>query len=206
MSSSGKAVEMSARSPFPPHVRGGVLARMRAIARLPRRALREEGGATAVEFAIISIPFFATVFFLLENGYNFFVQSQLESATSKAARTIMTGAAQRAGATEAQFRNALCSNMLLPTGCRDRLFIDVRSVSANVQAFLDPASINRIENRFCLGAGGQFTVIRVGYASPVISSLWQASQTTVNGQSVRMLRSGLVFRNEPFSGAKGVSC
>lgn len=170
------------------------------------RAGRDESGATAVEFAIVSVPFFAMIFFLLENGYNFFVQSQLESATSKAARTIMTGSAQRSGATEAQFRETLCSGMILPTGCSDRLFVDVRSVTANMATFLDPASLNRLENRFCLGSAGQFTVIRVGYASPVLSSIWQASQTMVNGQNVRLLRAGLVFRNEPFTGATGVTC
>ncbi|MBX9758336.1 MAG: pilus assembly protein [Beijerinckiaceae bacterium] len=197
---------MSPRTPIALRMRGGVLARIRRMARLPGRATRDESGATAVEFAIISIPFFATIFFLMENGYNFFVQSQLESATSKAARTIMTGSAQLSGASEAQFRETLCSNMLLPTGCGDRLFIDVRSVNANMASFLEPASIDRIGNRFCLGAAGQFTVIRVGYASPVISSMWQASPTVVDGQNVRILRAGLVFRNEPFTGSSGAAC
>ena len=47
--------------------------------------------ATAVEFAIVSLPYFATVFFIMENGYNFFVQSQLEHATALASRSIMLG-------------------------------------------------------------------------------------------------------------------
>jgi Flp pilus assembly protein TadG len=178
----------------------------RAARGVLRRISREDDGATAVEFALISIPFFATLFFLVENSYNFFVQSQLETATSIASRGVMLGRTQAAGLTEAQFRQDICSRLTVAVGCVERLYIDVRSINADISPHLSPTSVNRVENSFCLGGPGQYTVVKVAYAAPVISSGWQTSSVFVNGTNVRVLRAGFAFRNEPFSTTAGNVC
>jgi Flp pilus assembly protein TadG len=178
----------------------------RRLRKSARRVARHDGGATAVEFALVSLPFLATVFFLAENSYNFFIQSQLESATSAASRSVMIGAAQGSSITESDFRSSICSRLAIAVGCVDRLYLDVRSINVDVEPHLTPASVNRVDNRYCLGGPGQYTVVKVAYAAPVVSSVWQTSPVTLDGRTVRMLRAGFAFRNEPFFGAAGNVC
>ena len=50
--------------------------------RVKRRAPRDEGGAAAVEFALIMIPFFVLIFGLVEYGYYFYVAQNTSGAAS----------------------------------------------------------------------------------------------------------------------------
>ncbi|MFN3890704.1 MAG: TadE/TadG family type IV pilus assembly protein [Beijerinckiaceae bacterium] len=171
-----------------------------------RKAARDERGAAAVEFGLISIPFFATIFFLAESGYNFFIQSQLESATVIASRQVMIGAAQSSGLSMSDVRSEICSRLFVGSNCTARLYVDIRSYDANVTAHLDPVSVNQLDNKFCLGGPGQYTIVKVAYAAPVVASIWQTSPVIVNGVSVRMMRAATAFRNEPYNGAAGTVC
>ena len=54
-------------------------------------------GAAAVEFALVSIPFLALTFGIIEIGLIYFVSTTLENATLQAAREIRTGQLQQAG-------------------------------------------------------------------------------------------------------------
>lgn len=52
---------------------------------------RDEGGATAVEFALISIPLFAIVFGMIDYGWYFFASQTSGSAASNVARRMQVG-------------------------------------------------------------------------------------------------------------------
>ena len=58
------------------------------------RYLKDSSGATAVEFAIVSVPFLGLLFAIFETALVFFTAQSVEAATSEAARRIMTGQAQ----------------------------------------------------------------------------------------------------------------
>ena len=62
-------------------VRNSVKARL-------RRVLRNEDGATAVEFALIAAPFFFLLFAMLEVAAVFFTGTVLENAVLEAARQL----------------------------------------------------------------------------------------------------------------------
>lgn len=82
----------------------------------PLRAfLRAQGGATAIEFALVALPFLALAGASLEAGVTYFSQEILQEAVADAGRQIYTGKFQTAnagisdGTTLAnKFRNAMC--------------------------------------------------------------------------------------------------
>ena len=51
-------------------------------------------GATAVEFALVAAPFFALLIAILQTALIFLAQQVLQTATTEAARLVMTGQAQ----------------------------------------------------------------------------------------------------------------
>src|SRR4051794_12899922 len=57
--------------------------------------VREEGTA-AIEFAVISVPFLALLFAILESGIIFLANQTLETAATTAGRLILTGQVQAA--------------------------------------------------------------------------------------------------------------
>ena len=52
---------------------------------------RDERGATAVEFALVSIPLFVLVFAMIDYGWYFFVSQTSGSAASNVARRLQVG-------------------------------------------------------------------------------------------------------------------
>ena len=84
------------------------------IRELASRYAQARDGATAVEFALVALPFFALVGACLENGIVFWEQEILQQAVSDASRQIYTGAFQttNAGTTDtatlmSRFRTAI---------------------------------------------------------------------------------------------------
>ena len=69
--------------------------------------LREESGVTALEFAIVAVPFLMFAFGVIGIGLHFFTQNALDHAVSSAARKIRTGQAQKTGTTVAEFKQAV---------------------------------------------------------------------------------------------------
>src|SRR5712671_2242535 len=69
-----------------------------------RRFRRNRRGSAAVEFALVAPVFFALLFAIIETAIVFFAGQVLETVTQDSARMIMTGQAQTAAFTQAQFR------------------------------------------------------------------------------------------------------
>ena len=99
---------------------GGTAALRQTAPGAPRALLRrfrgDRSGATAVEFAMVSVPFFGLLFAIFQTAFVFLAQEGLDAATTAAARQLMTGQAQAVAAitTAAQFRNSLICNPTPP--------------------------------------------------------------------------------------------
>lgn len=65
---------------------------------MPMRFLRRQEGTTAIEFAIVAIPFFMFIFGLMGVSTYFFMMTSLEKGMDQASRLIRTGQAQTASA------------------------------------------------------------------------------------------------------------
>jgi Flp pilus assembly protein TadG len=69
------------------------------------RKRRDERGASAVEFALIMIPFFVLIFGLIQYGWYFYVASNTSGAVSTVARKMEVGDCWGSGAALAYAKN-----------------------------------------------------------------------------------------------------
>src|SRR5215510_9016137 len=79
--------------------------------RATRQLARKEDGAAAVEFGMVAAPFLLLTFAIMETAIVFFAGQTLETAVADSARLIMTGQAQGAAMSQAQFKDAVCSKI-----------------------------------------------------------------------------------------------
>jgi Flp pilus assembly protein TadG len=188
----------------------------RAADRRPwRRALRvfrkEQDGATAVEFAMVIMPFLALLFAIVETALVFWSTQVLETAVANASRTIYTGQFQQAnrmGATAAsEFRKALCldrdgqkKTMVLFDCESSAVHVDVRRFTPGTpppdvvkDREIDPTSF-----RYDDTAPSEIVLVRVAVEFPVFVNIIGAQETNLkNGK--RLIMAAATFRNEPFS-------
>ena len=92
-----------------------------------RRFRRNRRGSAAVEFALVAPIFFAVLFAIIELALVFFATQILETVTQDTSRLIMTGQAQNASYTQAQFKNAVCAKLTVMFDCVNGVSIDVQS-------------------------------------------------------------------------------
>ena len=174
----------------------------------PRRGLlrrfgRARDGATAVEFAMVALPFLGLVFATLELGMMFLVSTTLESSAQAAARTIRTGQFQSGAGTAAAYKTAICDGMgWLGADCQANLYVDVRTFNTFAAVSSPPPIVNGAINpaamTFQAGAACSIVLARAFYnwtlLAPDLSGV-----AHMNGNKVLLTAAG-AFRNEPFSG------
>jgi Flp pilus assembly protein TadG len=179
-----------------------VLAGCYARARLFKTA---NGGAAAIEFALVAIPFFFLLIVLFELALIFLLSTTLQSAIVTASRSIRTGAIQSSSTptTQAQFVTKVCNAMgWLQTSCVSQLQIDVRPensftsiVAPNPMAngTFDPTVLT-----FNPGIAGQVVLVRAFYQWPLISpGLDSMFSKSKNG--IDVIVETTAFVNEPYS-------
>jgi Flp pilus assembly protein TadG len=167
-----------------------------------RRFIRQQDGATAVEFAMVAAPFLAMMFAIIETAIVFFAGQTLETAGADSARLIMTGQAQTQGFDQTAFKNAVCTKIYGLFDCAGGLYVDVQNYSSfsaiNTGKPID-ASGNLQTGTFGYqpGGPGDIVVVRLMYQWPVYVSLLGLNLADSAG-SKRLLMSTIAFRNEPY--------
>lgn len=166
-----------------------------------RRFRHHKGGATAVEFGIIALPFFALLFALIEIGLVFFANFTLENAVDHAARMIRTGQAQQQGFDASRFKDEVCSRVYGLLACADGLKVDVRKFdqfsSVSVPPPLDGDGNLQDNFEFEPGNGGDIVIVRAFYEFGLLANIPGAGLGNMaNGN--RLLSASAAFRNEPF--------
>ena len=103
-------------------------ARFRAhLARAICRFGSDTRGATAVEFALIALPFFVLVIGIITIGMQYLTSHSLALGVEMASRELRTGEAQKDGITVGQFRQAVCNAAGAMIACDQRLVIHIKS-------------------------------------------------------------------------------
>lgn len=197
----------------------------RRLRRLLKRFRKDSKGVTAVEFAMIAVPFLSLLFVIFESALVFFTQQGLEAATADAARVILTG--QTLSGTTVNgtaltssdtFRTqVMCKLKSLPSfiDC-NKLIIDVRNQSGFAGTNLD-SSFYTGATVFQTGGANCVVVMRVVYPMPVYLSFLTSNglvatgvnrtgQVNYSGGWKHMLLATQVFRNEPFGASSATSC
>ncbi len=171
-----------------------------SVRNLLRRFRRNRRGSAAVEFALVAPVFFALLFAIIETAIIFFASQVLETVTQDSARMIMTGQAQTAAYTQAQFKTYLCGKIPALFTCAN-VYVDVQSYPAFASVTItDPidAGKNFVPTmHYSPGAAGDIVVVRVFYQWPLFVTGLGYNISNLTG-SQRLLSATAAFRNEPF--------
>lgn len=166
---------------------------------------QDEGGATAVEFAMVALPFFFMIFAIIELSLIFMVSVSLENAAGMLARQIRTGEMQTtSGSTADTFKKRLCDNLgWLRDGCETKVTLDVRKFSAlagtNGQGapITDGAWNTSPPPCFQMGGPADIVLVRVYYEWDLIAPGFTKSLERLKGGKT-VIGATTTFRNEPY--------
>lgn len=169
--------------------------------RLARRFVREQDGAAAVEFALVATPFLALLFAILETALVFFAGQTLETAAAESARLIMTGQAQTANYSQADFKTQVCNRIHGLFDCA-KVYVDVQQYSdfskAHATAPVTNGTFDSTKMNYVPGGPGCIEVVTLYYEWQTYVSLLGNNLSNLNGNK-RLLAATSVFRNEPYS-------
>jgi Flp pilus assembly protein TadG len=181
--------------PGPPRVGIGKLATGEKKRRVRRLGLlfRSNEGATAIEFALLAIPFLMIVFATFETFIAFTGEQLIANAVDTMARKVRTGqitftVGSTNYMTQTQFRQEFCNQIALMATCSSteastpkKLFIDIEQVTN----FSDiPVSVPLIATnggksvdldtskiKFTPGGAGKINMFRAYYRWPITTDL-----------------------------------
>ena len=176
------------------------------------RFRRDKGGAYAVEFAMIALPFFGLICGTIEVSWVSFNAEQLQAAVDRAGRQVLTGVAQGKSYSNAA---AFTSGVLCPTnGSRlipswwdcTKLIVDIRT-AANFSATDTTKTFYTGATQYCLGNPSTIVVLRVIYPMSAIFplSIYNKYVGLANNVPNRagwyhILMGSAAFKTEPYTG------
>jgi Flp pilus assembly protein TadG len=191
-----------------PEQRFGLGRLRRRVALATARVLKfrqADQGATALDFALVALPFIFLMVSLLELAAVFLVYTTLENALANDARTIRTGQMQTSGTppTAASFTTAICNNMgWLQSTCSSQLQVDVRTETQFANPTEpDPMSTGTFNSAvltFTPGTAGQIVLVRAFYQWPLFMPVMDAALSKARN-GIAVIVATTTFVNEPYS-------
>lgn len=183
----------------------------RLMPRILRRYLGNKEGASAIEFAILFLPFIMLVFAILELAIVFFLTAVMTHATHEVAREIRVGQFQMDSCTNgaAEFKQRICDKMYAVGKCTQRLRIDVITDSNNNFADADLTPIPTEEDPanpgqpqmpadvFQTTGPRDVVVVRANYYHHLAAPKTITQLANMPG-NVRLLTATTAFLNEPY--------
>lgn len=167
------------------------------------RFSHDRRGATAIEFAMLAIPFVMITFAVLETSISFTAQQVMSNATDKVARQIRTGQIDPTTTNATQFRALICSELevLVSTGCPE-LELDLKSYAKfsdvpKTIPMATPTSLKTTGFTYAPGGSGSINHLRVFYRWPVITDFMKSSLAGLDDGKT-LLYSSATWQNEPF--------
>lgn len=179
------------------------------------RFFRDRRGSTAMEFALLAIPFALLVFAILESCISFAGQEIMANATDDIARQLRTGQLRTATVTDASIKKLICDKLAIMiasncpgSGTSATLLVDLREYAT----FADAAQAGfKIQNGDIVLTQGtattNFTVapglaesknmLRVFYKWPVLTDFLAQSMANLKGGNTLHFAS-VTWQNEPF--------
>ncbi len=168
--------------------------------KFPKRFLGCERGTTAVEFALVAMPFFLLLMTTLEYALISFASVALEEGLTQAVREVRTGQIQSSGGGVNRFKSLLCDAAGGLIDCNGELYIDVRPFDhIGDSSSLNPLDRGEIVDGFeySEGEADQFVLAQVFYvwefSTPLVGHIFG---NMTGGK--RLLSASAFFRNEPF--------
>ena len=164
----------------------------------------KEHGTTAIEFAMLSVPFTMLLIGIVETTLFFATGVVMEGATADTARMIRTGQVQNSANPVQTFEDSLCD--------RVSLLIDCRTLQYEVLAVPNNSFINANGLTPTFDAGGDLVpagfdpaessdavLVRVVYRYNFLTPFMSAILARDPASGLSTLMSTVVIRNEPYS-------
>ena len=171
------------------------------------RFLRNRSGSTAIEFTLLSIPFAALVFAILETCISFAGQQILSNVTDDIAREIRTGQLKPGPAlSETALKTKICDRLKIivsATDCPDAIEVDLRefptfAAAAAVRIKLTAdRDIDTSDFDVDPGLSQSKNMLRVFYRWPVITDFMSKLVSNLKGGKTLHFAT-VTWQNEPF--------
>ncbi|MDP4002063.1 TadE/TadG family type IV pilus assembly protein [Methylobacterium sp. NEAU K] len=177
-----------------------------------RTYVHDRGGAAAVEFALVAVLAIMSILFIMTVATILFLNQALDYATTRAARQILTGAAQGGALDQASFKASLCGYLPAALKCSNlvvNLYVVTPGTSpsgyyayvkSDVSGLLIP-SLTPSSGQYTLGTRGQYQYLLVIYPITFLPSAFASilgGGATYNGAPAYLTISTAAFRNELF--------
>ena len=190
----------------------------RSRQRASKAFTRDQGGATAIEFSLLALPFVFAMFAVLEYGYVYLINASMDNAVAVASRLIRTGRAQTTSITyvdsgtnasvttsipmtASQFSALVCSNMSWVANCKGALQVDAEVQSAYTgQSSTPPTQNGQLKTNlpFNMGADRCIVLIHTYYTWQMITPAIWTGATKLSNNGI-LLTSAAMIVNEPYS-------
>ncbi len=166
--------------------------------------LRDRGGAVAIEFTILAIPFAMLVFAILESCISFAAQQVMSNAADDIARQLRTGQIRAAEVTEERLRGLVCERMeiIVTSGCPG-LEVDLREFDTFEEAadltieLTADGDIDTADFEVAPGPSMSRNTLRVFYRWPVMTDFMRRSMSNLkDGKTLHF--ASVTWQNEPF--------
>ncbi len=175
----------------------------RRAKRLATVAARNTDGMAAVEFAMVSLPFFMMVFGLIVVGLYYFTTFTLENAVEQAARLIRTGQVQQQGMSADDFKLEVCKRTPQYVDCNGKMRVNVQSY-AGFGDIVTPSCtdsggnlIPPAETLFQTGASSEVVLVTVCYEWELAGKMpFLQIGNMANGSA--LIQASTTFRTEPY--------
>lgn len=197
-------------------VRHPILKRLRLI-------VRSKDGATAIEFALLAVPYFIIIFAIIETFVAFTAEQLVVNATDTLSRKLRTGQITYAmGRTatdmdQTKFRTAFCAEIAIMISCSPseiatpaKLYLDVETytsfadipvkiprVSTAAYADIDPSGF-----KFAPGGPSSINMVRAYYRWKITTDIVRPYITTIRPANGSMPTDFLIIATTAFQNEK----
>ncbi|WP_258604846.1 TadE/TadG family type IV pilus assembly protein [Mesorhizobium sp. AR10] len=176
--------------------------------KFPRRFFGDRRGSTAIEFAMLALPFALLVFAILESCISFAGQEVMANVTDDVARQLRTGQLKQADMTGTKLRDMICSRLeIVVAKTCPGLLVDLREYPTFADAATAGFKIAGGEIVLTGTPTTTFTVtpglaesknmLRVFYKWPVMTDFLAKSMANLNDGNTLHFASA-IWQNEPF--------
>lgn len=168
-------------------------------------------GSTAMEFALLAMPFALLVFAILESCISFAGQEVMANITDDVARQLRTGQLRKADVTQDSIKQLICTKMsiIVTSNCSDNLLVDLREYPTFADAAT--AGFKIVNGDIVLTQGTNSTtfgvspglaesknMLRVFYKWPVMTDFLAKQMANLNDSKTLHFAS-VTWQNEPFN-------
>jgi Flp pilus assembly protein TadG len=164
----------------------------------------DQSGFTAVEFAMVALPFLMLLFGIIAIGLFFFTTFSLENAVEGAARLIRTGQAQENGMTADQFKQEVCNRAPSFVDCTGKMRVNVQNFT-DFGNIVTPSCVDSGGNllppngtNYSLGGSGEVVLVTVCYEWELAAKIPFLSVGNMPNGSA-LIQASTTFRTEPYS-------